>query len=206
MEKELRKDKRTDKLANLEKNTEVSLKKIAAKANLSKEIAGLSEKAEQAALKRFNAILASDLSETKITAALIGVLHDVIKTDAAAATGQGGKAFTAPEKQVDELINKLFGVTVHTDGSLRFGGEFLTSDMPQYQKYTGALKTGRRVYKQTLVKTGDQRIAQLAAEDAVHKFMGSSTQAGNKIEVGDTATNAQGKKMKWDGQQWVPVQ
>ena len=84
MERELRKGKRTDKLANLEKKAARSLNKIATKANLAKEIAALPEKAQQAAMTQINAVFNSELTEVKQTAAVVAILHDIVKADAAA--------------------------------------------------------------------------------------------------------------------------
>jgi hypothetical protein len=84
MERELRKGKRTDKLANLEKKAARSLNKIATKANLAKEIAALPEKAQQAAMTQINAVFKSELTELQMSAKVIAILHDVVKADAAA--------------------------------------------------------------------------------------------------------------------------
>jgi len=194
MEKELRKGKRTDKLANLEKKAEVSLRKIIDKAGLQTKLDDLPAKAKQAAYEELKNIAALRGSEYKKLGEVVSMVD---KLERATAAGQGGKAFTAPEKQIDELINKLFGVTVHTDGSLRLGGEYLTSNMPQFQKYQKALKTGRRVYKQTLVKTGDQRIAQLEAEAAVYETIGTG-------DGTPPANYPNAKKSPKDGHWYIP--
>jgi len=178
MEKELRKGKRTDKLANLEKKTEVSLKKIAAKANLSKEIAGLSEKAEQAALKKFNAILASDLSETKITAALIGVLHNVIKTDAA---GQGGKTFNPTLKSAVDYAKDKFQYTVAPHGVF-IQGRPLESNSKGAALLRGSQEVAKRVYEETLNALGTGHQSQIRAlirsREAVDKYLADNNFEG----------------------------
>jgi len=123
MEKELRKDKRTDKLTNLEKKTEVSLKKIAAKAKLEKEIAGLSEKAEQAALKKFNAILKANLTEMEMTAKTISMLHNVVKTEAEKVYEVKGSDYNALLKSIESKLSSIIDERAQT-----IGGKALTAE------------------------------------------------------------------------------
>jgi len=185
MEKELRKGKRTDKLANLEKKAARSLNKIAAKAKLSKEIAGLPEKAQQAAMTQLNAVLKANLTEKQMTAKVIGILHDVVKADAAAKTAglKGGHAFTAPEKQVDSFAANQFGAVLSEDG-IMLGGVPLDRSSALFKKITKAQSTGRKVYKDTLSKLGTSYQAQVVAQREAEKAIESVVNAGGGTQAG----------------------
>jgi len=207
MEKELRKGKRTDKLANLEKKAARSLNKIAAKAKLSKEIAGLPEKAQQAAMTQLNAVLKANLTEKQMTAKVIGILHDVVKADAAtkAAGLKGGKAFTAPEKQVDAFAANQFGAVLSEDG-IMLGDVPLDRSSALFKKITKAQSIGRKVYKDTLSKLGTSYQAQVEAQREAEKAIESVVNAGGGTQAGGGTppANYSNAKKAPDGNWYIP--
>jgi len=202
MEKELRKGKRTDKLANLEKKAEVSLRKIVDKAGLQTKLDDLPAKAKQAAMVELKNIAVLRVSEYEKLGKVIAMLDNLARAKAAGL--KGGKAFTAPEKQVDAFAANQFGAVISEDGIMH-GGVVLNRSSVLFKKITEAQSIGRKVYKDTLSKLGTSYQAQVVAQSKAEKAIESVVNAGGEIKEGDIATNAQGKKVKWNGKQWVPI-
>ena len=177
--------------------------------------AGLAElpiKQREDVITSIKSLAALDASKDTTLINIAKVLTDVLKETGSGSKGTG-KSFTAAEKQIDNYGAGKFGAIVSDEGIL-VDGKPLEADSDLAKQLQEAQKIGRRVYKDALARLGTsyqaQVRAQTLAEQAIDKYSDSLPGRGpkrtsSKIKVGATATDKTGKKIRWDGSSWNPI-
>ena len=193
MEKESRKEKRTNKLINAEKESEIALKKIAGDLQIKEDLDKIPSDLKKQAMAELTAIsglktndLNRSLEVYKVIAkykelAIRARKNEIDGTN----TGKGtGKAFTAPEKQVDSFAASKFGYVIDGDSVKDSNNNIIDASMPAFKKFKNAQSIGRRVYKQNLQQLGTgynaQVVAQSAAEEAINNFINKGGTSGGQ--------------------------
>ena len=180
MEKELRKGKRTDELANLEKKTAVSLRKIVDKAGLQTKLDDLPAKAQQAAMTELKNIAALRVSDYEKLAKVVSMLDKLTRANAAAAKGAGtGKSITSFIDRIHKDVVSDFGWTLGAGGEIQVkAGQSLTE--PEQARFNEEYRKRKRSFMDRVEKLDPKMSTYQSFNRAYSSIIPTGTQGSSK--------------------------
>ena len=216
IKKESRKEKRTDKLANAQLKSEATLKKIAMKLGMEKELELLPSQQRDEVRKRL-------AQEIQIKGGVIKNVTDIYKTVATMigqlrsgkGKGTGDKSPTEQEKQIVLRLQDKYNFMVDPDNPdsilLKGTKEVVSKNDPNYQKYLNEVDNAVRSFYLGLQQQGSTGYpAQVKSRLAVMPSGGPSTSGGQAGSIPAPAQRTSGQvyntprgPLKWTGTGWT---